>query len=76
MNYKYQNAKRKRSARTVILLGLVVLLAASAQQTAAQQYYNSFSKMVSMTSMWQSNFYNDIIRANASKGSFKELAGA
>jgi len=76
MNYKYQNAKRNRSARTVILLGLVVLLVASAQQTAAQQYYNSFSKMVSMTSMWQSNFYNDIIRANASKESFKELAGA
>jgi len=57
-------------------LGLVVLLVASAQPTAAQQYYNSFSKMVSMTSTWQSNFYKDIIRANASTGSFGELAEA
>ena len=29
-----------------------------------------------MTSTWQSNFYNDIIRANAAKGSFRELANA
>lgn len=77
MNYKYQNAKRNRGVRTVFLVSLsIVVLLLTAGQAAAQQYYNSFSKMVSMTSMWQSNFYNDIIRVNASKGSFKELAGA
>src|SRR6185295_3974294 len=76
MNDEYQNARRNRSARAAVLLGLVVLLVASAQQAAAEQYYNSFSKMVSMTSTWQSSFYSGIIRANASKGSFGELAGA
>ena len=57
--------------RLVILL----VLAISAPITA-EQYYDSFSKMLSMTSMWQNNFYNDIIRTNAAKGSFRELANA
>src|SRR5262249_43903585 len=77
MDHKHEDAKEDRGARTIVfLVGSFVLVLAVAQQTAAQQYYDSFSKMVSMTSMWQSNFYNDIIRVNAARGSFKEIAGA
>src|SRR5262249_5760270 len=77
MDHKHEDAKEDRGARTIVfLVGSFVLVLAVVQQTAAQQYYDSFSKMVSMTSMWQSNFYNDIIRANAARGSFKEVAGA
>jgi uncharacterized protein DUF6683 len=72
--------RRKRHDRTRLALSFAVasfvLMPAGQQNAVAQQYYNSFSKMVSMTSMWQSNFYNDIIRANASRGSFRELSGA
>jgi hypothetical protein len=66
---------RTRVASSFAVASLVSMLA-SQQPVIAQQHYNSFSKMVSMTSMWQSNFYNDIIRANAARGSFRELAGA
>src|SRR5258706_6573482 len=59
----------------VLALGSLVTLACP-QKASGQQHYNSFAKMVSLTSAWQSNFYSDIIRTNATKGSFKELAGA
>ena len=67
----------KYQSKEFLFPGLaILLLLAASQQIAAEQYYNSFSKMLSMTSTWQSNFYNDIIRTNAAKGSFKELANA
>jgi len=71
-------AKRDRGALSalVLVLGSFLLTLAGPPKASAQQYYNSFSKMVSLTSMWQNNFYSDIIRANASRGSFRELAGA
>jgi hypothetical protein len=65
---------RRLALPLVVASSLLVL--GSQQNAVAQQYYNSFSKMVSMTSMWQSNFYNDIIRANAARGSFREVSGA
>lgn len=69
---------RHRSTRLALPFAVAsfVLMFASQHDAVAQQYYNSFSKMVSMTSTWQSNFYNDIIRANAARGSFRELSGA
>lgn len=71
-------AQKDHGVRTVLVLVLGSFLGtlAGPQRASGQQYYNSFAKMVSMTSMWQSNFYSDIIRANAAKGSFKELADA
>jgi hypothetical protein len=67
---KYQN-------KEFSLAGLAIfLLLAASPKIVAEEYYNSFSKMMSMTSMWQNNFYNDIIRANAAKGSLRELANA
>lgn len=74
-----QRTKTRRHGRRLALPSVVassLLVLASQPHAVAQQYYNSFSKMVSMTSMWQSNFYNDIIRANAARGSFRELSGA
>ena len=54
MNHKHEDAKEDRGPRTIVfLVGSFVLVLAFAQQSAAQQYYDSFSKMVSMTSMWQ-----------------------
>lgn len=64
-----------RTASVLMLASFLVMLA-HPQKASGQQHYNSFSKMVSLTSTWQSNFYNDIIRANATKGSLRELAGA
>src|SRR5262245_4946387 len=59
-----------------MLGSLLLLLLAGSQKAAAEQDYNSFSRMVRLTSTWQSNFYSDIIRANASKGSFAEISNA
>jgi len=71
-------AKKDHGARTALVwvLGSFLVALGGPQKASGQQYYNSFSKMVSLTSAWQSNFYSDIIRANAAKGSFKELAEA
>lgn len=58
-----------------ILLGLTVFIVATgAQRVGAQQFYDSFSKMLSVTSTLQTNLYNDIIRANS--GSFGQVSGA
>jgi len=66
----------KNPANLLLPLLATFLLLASSLQIDAEEYYNSFSKMMSMTSMWQNNFYNDIIRTNAARGSFPELANA
>jgi hypothetical protein len=66
----------KKPANLLLPCLVSFLLLASSLQIAAEEYYNSFSKMMSMTSMWQNNFYNDIIRSNAARGSFRELANA
>src|SRR4030095_6514394 len=77
MNYKDQNTKRNPRARTLVLVvSSVAFLLAGAQRLAAQQYYDSFSRMQSLTSMWQSNFYNDIIRANGTRSSLRSVAQA
>ncbi len=75
MNCKNQSAQKHRRASAATLVSLVVWLVAGAPQVAAEDY-NSFSRMVRLTSTWQSNFYSDIIHANAAKGSFGELASA
>ena len=74
-NKTAQNVYRGLRVALLGVLGSVLVICACHEATA-QQHYNAFSKMVSMTSMWQSHFYNDIIRANASRGSFRELSSA
>jgi len=73
MKYNETNTMRNARARSVLLLACLSLVA-SAQHVAAQQFYDSFSKMLSVTSTLQSNFYNDIIRANS--GSFGQVSRA
>ncbi len=58
-----------------VLLTMAILIAVTgAQRVAAQQFYDSFSKMLSVTSTIQTNTYNDIIRANS--GSFGSVSSA
>lgn len=59
---------------TVIFSTLIFILVTGAQQAAGQQFYDSFSKMLSVTSTMQYNMYNDIIRANS--GSFGQVSSA
>lgn len=65
MRYVRMNIRRDRSRASFLLrFASLLLLFMCAQQSAAQQYYNSFSSMLDKSSMWRSNFYNDVIRAN------------
>lgn len=77
--------KTYRNTIVGLLLGLscLLLLTAFPKQTAAQHTYNgqnytdAFSKQLVVNSTMQSNLYNGIMRANASKrGMFPELSGA
>jgi hypothetical protein len=83
MSHKYPNSKHNPRARTVLLLGLyVVMLLLSVERSPAQQtyngrtYYDAVSKMQAVISDSQSNLYSSLMRANAARGDFKEMAGA
>jgi hypothetical protein len=83
MNYKYPSSKLDRRAKKafLLLLGGVILLL-DIQQSPAQQtydgrtYYDAVSKMQAVISDSQSSLYSSLMRANAAKGDFGEIAGA
>jgi hypothetical protein len=82
MNQKYPNSRRDH-ARKVFLLGLYSLvLLLGIERSLAQQtyngrtYYDAVSKMQAVISDSQTSLYGSLMRANAARGDFKEIAGA
>jgi hypothetical protein len=63
-----------RSTWLIVSLAACLFVTFSPEKTSAQQFYDSFSKMLSVTSTLQTNLYNDIIRANS--GSFGRVSNA
>jgi len=53
----------------------LLFLVGNCREAAAQQYYDSFSKMLSITSTMQNNLYTDLTRINGTKGAMREISG-
>lgn len=77
MKYKETVKNGYRGTRFTFLFVLGgCLLTLAGQKAAAQQHYDSVSSFLTKSSIWRNNFYNDILRAQRSKGSFGGLADA